>query len=46
MLKCLNAYTATSPVAYQGYWWNLNEESRKEWLKAQRKSSERIYVIN
>ncbi len=45
-LKAINAYTATSPGSYSNYWWNLNEQSRNEWLNAVGAKPDTVYVIS
>jgi len=45
-LKTVNAYTGTAPVGYQGFWSNLNEESRKEWFESVNFKPEKVYVIH
>lgn len=44
-LKCINAYSATSPPEYTNYWNNLNEKSRVSWLQAMEYQNAQIHVI-
>lgn len=44
-LKCINAYTATAPPAFGGFWFNLDSTSRKQWLKEMHYHG-KVVVIN
>lgn len=44
-LKCINAYTGSSPSTYTNYWHNLIESSRQEWFSAVDFNPDSLYVI-
>ena len=44
-LRCINAYTATSPGTYTRYCLNLTKEGRMEWLESIGHGSEEIIII-
>lgn len=45
-MKCLNGYSATSPLFYDKYWYNPGPESRAEWLSQFPDLKTRIKVVN
>lgn len=45
-LKCINAYTGTSPSTFSPYWWQPSPETRKLWLDAVGAKPDTVYVIS
>jgi hypothetical protein len=46
-LKCVNGYTATSAPGFDGYWHNLNAETRKSYFETMDFTpSDSVYVIH
>jgi hypothetical protein len=45
-LKTVNGYTGTSPVEYNRYWHEMNEESRNQWLTSREITFDTLYVIH
>jgi len=45
-MKSINGYSATAPYVYDKFWRNMNEESRKEWLKHKKMETLNVYVIH
>lgn len=45
-LKCLNAYSSTSPIPYQSYWNRLDGAGRMEWLNSFGLTDGNVVVIN
>lgn len=44
-LISVNAYTATSPAAYNPYWWQPNTRNRNNWLQSMHADTLNVYAI-